>query len=89
VHLPPSTATSSAGMGKRSLRFSTAVVLRLPVALLLLHRPDQHPTLPASLSSLPMRIDDWSGTDHTPDKPMLALSGNFEFGAEVGSPASA
>lgn len=82
MQLPSGTATPSAGIAGRSLRFATAAVLMLAVALLLRPGPHRYPSLPVSLSSLPMRIDDWSGTD-TPDmgvvKETLALLGTGEF----------
>lgn len=76
---PSSTTTPSAGTAGRSLRFATAAVLMLAVALLLRPGPHRNHSLPVSLSSLPMRIDDWSGTDNTPDKETLALFGTVEF----------
>jgi len=78
VQLPSSTATTSA-VGARSLRFATAAVLILAVALLL--RPGLHrdPSLPGSLGVLPMRIGDWSATNAMSDKETLALLGPGEF----------
>jgi EpsI family protein len=67
-------------MNARSLRFGIVAALMLATALLLqAHSRSESFPPRASLSSLPLQIDDWTGTDNALDQETLDILGPGEF----------
>jgi len=79
------------GMKAGSLRFGIAAVLMLATALVLqAHSRREYFPPRASLSSLPLQIDGWKGTDSVLDQQTLDILGPGEFlvrDYENGSPS--
>ncbi|MGA2978975.1 MAG: exosortase C-terminal domain/associated protein EpsI [Terriglobales bacterium] len=63
-----------------SLRFGIAAILMLATALVLqAHSRTEYFPPRASLNSLPLQIDDWTGSDETLDQQTLDILGPGEF----------